>query len=62
MQAVIEMGVAIAIELWQQGDKIIDLIKGIPGVAPEDVDKVVARNRAERAAKLAADRASEWPK
>jgi len=53
--------IATAFALFEQADKIITIVKTLPGVVPEDVDKVVARNRAERAAKLAEARKIEWP-
>ena len=52
--------ISVAVMLAEQADRIIEFVKSL-GVAQEDIDKVVARNRAERAAALAADRAKEWP-
>jgi len=53
--------VKLAVDLWSIADEIIGTIKRIPGVDSREVDKVVAANRAKRAAQIATDRAKEWP-
>ena len=53
--------IVTALDIMAIADRIITYVKTLPGVSAEEVDKVVARNRAERAARLVADRAREWP-
>jgi hypothetical protein len=52
--------ISIAVGLLEQVDKIFGYVRSL-GISDEDIEKVVARNRKERADRLARDRANEWP-
>jgi hypothetical protein len=52
--------VGLAVSLMARATEIFDLVKSW-GVSQQDLDQCIAKNRAARAARLAADREADWP-
>jgi hypothetical protein len=52
--------IAAAVLLWEQAERIMGYVRSL-GVSQEDIDTCIAKNRAKRAAQIAADVANEWP-